>query len=53
MIFEATPLTFFVKVMGIVMRPMMKTCMKEIGKDLDDLKASCEGAPPHPDGTIP
>ena len=43
MIFEATPLTFFAKVMSVVMMPMMKKMMvNECGKDLDELKAAAE-----------
>ena len=41
--FDVKPLTFFAKVMGFLMRPMMKMCLKETGKDLDDLKAVAEG----------
>jgi hypothetical protein len=42
MTFDATPLTFFAKVMSFLMRPMMKSCMKLIAKDLDDIKSSIE-----------
>jgi len=45
MVFEATPLTFIAKVMGFLMRPMLKKCMQAIAKDLDDLKAAVEGGP--------
>lgn len=42
MTFGATPLTFFAKVMSVLMRPMMKKIVTECGKDLDDLRASLE-----------
>lgn len=42
MTFEAQPLTFFAKVMGFVMRPMLKSCMRIVAQDLDDLKAAIE-----------
>jgi len=42
MTFGAEPLTFFAKVMSVLMRPMMKLMVRECGKDLDDLKASVE-----------
>jgi carbon monoxide dehydrogenase subunit G len=41
--FAVQPLTLFAKVMGSLMRPMFKMCLTEMGKDLDDLKASIEG----------
>lgn len=41
--FEATPLTFMAKVMGVIFRPMAKMCLKAIEKDVDDLKNSIEG----------
>lgn len=44
MTFNAQPLTFFAKLMSFIMRPMMKSCMKLIAQDLDDLKRSIEGA---------
>jgi hypothetical protein len=44
--FNVQPLTLFAKIMGFLMKPMMKMCVKEIAKDLDDLKASIEGTPP-------
>lgn len=43
MTFEGKGLTVFAKVMSFIMRPMMKMCMKETGKDLDDVKAAAEG----------
>jgi hypothetical protein len=43
MTFEATPLTTFAKVMSPLMKPMVKSCLKQVAKDLDDLKASVEG----------
>lgn len=43
MSFEATPLTFFAKVMMFLMRPMMKMCIKAITNDLEDIKRSFEG----------
>jgi hypothetical protein len=41
-VFEATPLTLWARVMGVVMRPMMKSAVKSCAKDLDDLKAYVE-----------
>ncbi|MEM7244966.1 MAG: SRPBCC family protein [Acidobacteriota bacterium] len=35
--FEATPLTFMAKVMSVVMKPMLNSCLKETAKDLDDI----------------
>jgi len=40
--FQAEPLTFFAKVMSVLMKPMIKACAKAVGKDLDDLKAAIE-----------
>ena len=42
MVFEARPLTFMAKVMGFIFKPLMKACMKETAKDLEDLKTSVE-----------
>ena len=42
MFFEAEPLTFFAKVMSVLLKPMMKMMIKQCGKDLEDLKASIE-----------
>lgn len=42
--FDATPLTFMAKVLGVIFAPMMKSVVREITKDLDDLKAHCEQA---------
>jgi hypothetical protein len=42
MTFEGTPLTFIAKVMGFLMKPMIKMCAKETQKDLDDLARACE-----------
>lgn len=42
MIFGAEPLTFFAKVMSVLMRPMMKKMVAECGRDLDDIKQSVE-----------
>lgn len=41
--FAAEPQTLLAKVMGVVFRGMLKSCMKEMEKDLDDLKAVAEG----------
>jgi carbon monoxide dehydrogenase subunit G len=41
--FAAEGLTWFAKVMGFLMRPMTKMCLKAIAKDLDDVKAAIEG----------
>lgn len=43
MSFAAEPLTFFSKVMGVLMAPMAKKIAQECGRDLDDLAAHCEG----------
>ena len=43
MYFGAEPLTFMTRIMSLLMKPMMKSCLKEMGKDLDDLKAAIEG----------
>jgi hypothetical protein len=40
--FAAQPLTWFARVMGLLMRPMVKKVMAECSKDLDDLAASIE-----------
>lgn len=40
MSFAGEPLTFFAKVMGFLMKPMMKSLAKTCGKDLSDLKRS-------------
>ena len=42
MTFDVTPLTTPAKVMGFLMRPLMKSCLKEIAKDLEDLAAAVE-----------
>lgn len=43
MTFQATPVSLFAKVMGVVMMPIMKkTLIKCVGQDLLDLKASIE-----------
>jgi carbon monoxide dehydrogenase subunit G len=41
--FEAVPLTSIAKVMSFLMKPMIKSSLKMIARDLDDLKASLEG----------
>jgi hypothetical protein len=43
--FQMKPLTFLAKVMGILLRPMMKMVSKCMVKDLQDLKESIESAP--------
>ncbi len=43
MSFEATPLTFFAKIMSVLMRPMIKTMAKHCTQDLKDMKAYLEG----------
>ena len=42
MFFEATPLSFFAKVMSIFSKAMMNSVRKAVEKDLDDLKKACE-----------
>jgi len=46
MVFNAEPLTTMAKVMGFVMKPLLKSCMKETAKDLQDLKRAVEGSSP-------
>ena len=41
-VFQVQPLTFLAKAMSFVMRPMMKMCMKETAKDLENLKTCLE-----------
>lgn len=49
--FDAQPLTFMAKVMGLLMRPMMKVMAKECGKDLEDIARAAErGDGPGPAG---
>ncbi len=38
--FEVEPLTWMARVMGVLMAPMMKKCMAECAKDVDDLGAA-------------
>ncbi|MEZ5990603.1 MAG: SRPBCC family protein [Planctomycetota bacterium] len=45
MTFEAVPRTLAAKVMGFLLRPLLRKCIKETEKDLDDLKAVAEGRP--------
>ena len=40
--FEARPLTVTAKVLGVLTRPLIKMCAKEVAKDLDDLKETVE-----------
>ena len=40
--FNATPITLFSKVMSVLAKPMMKSMMKMVCKDLDDLAAAAE-----------
>lgn len=42
MTFEAVPLTFLAKIMGVLMRPMLSMCKKQIFQDLQDIKDSIE-----------
>lgn len=42
MTFGAEPLTFFSKVMTVLMRPLMKKMVSMCAKDLDDLKSHLE-----------
>lgn len=42
MTFDATPLTFFAKIMSVLTRPMLKKMVELCGKDLDDIKARAE-----------
>jgi len=44
MSFEATPLTMRAKILGFLMRPMMKMMAKECLKDLDGVKRAAEAA---------
>ena len=40
--FDATPVTFFAKVMAVLTKPMQKKIYELLCKDLDDIKASIE-----------
>lgn len=40
--FDAHPLTLPAKVLGFLFKPMLKACIKETEKDLDDLAAAIE-----------
>jgi hypothetical protein len=40
--FQAEPLTFFAKVMGLLMKPMAKKMMSGCSRDLDDIAAHAE-----------
>lgn len=42
MTFEATPLTFFAKIMSFLTKPLLKTMVKACAKDLEDLKTAIE-----------
>jgi hypothetical protein len=60
MSFAVEPRTRFAKVMGFFMKPMLKMCLKEMQKDIDDLRIAIEseasdpGKPmPHADPLIP
>ncbi len=46
MVFSAEPQTLFAKVMGVVFSFMLTACMREVEKDLDDLKSVSEGRSP-------
>lgn len=41
--FDATPVTWFAKVMAVLTKPMQKKLTELLCKDLDDIKASIEG----------
>lgn len=46
MTFDATPVSFFAKVMSVLMRPMMKKALSEMcSTDLRDLKKKAESSP--------
>ena len=42
LVFRSDPQTFMAKVLGVIFSVMIKACMKEIEKDLDDLKSAAE-----------
>ena len=44
MAFQATPLTFFAKLMSVLSKPMMKKVAELCAKDLEDVKRAVEGA---------
>ena len=44
MTFEATPVTFFAKVMSVLTKPLIKSMVKICMKDLRDVKAAVEKA---------
>lgn len=41
--FEMIPQTFVARVLGVVFAPLMRSCVKELRKDLEDLRAAAEG----------
>lgn len=43
--FEAVPLTFFAKAMSFLFKPMIKSCLKAMEQDLEDLRAAVEPGP--------
>ncbi len=43
LVFRAEPRTFGAKVMGFVFRGMLKSCMRAVAQDLDDIAAVAEG----------
>ena len=43
LLFDGQPQSFFGKLMGFLFSFMMKSCIKETEKDLDDIKAAVEG----------
>ncbi len=42
MVFDAQPLTLAAKIMSFLMKPMIKSVLKECARDLHDLKAAME-----------
>lgn len=43
--FQAEALTWFTKLLSVLMRPMISMCAKQSAKDLDDLQRAVEGRP--------
>jgi hypothetical protein len=42
--FQADPQTFFAKLLSLAFALFMKACIREIEKDMDDLKMLCESS---------
>lgn len=49
--FDAQPLTLFARMMSVLMKPMMKSMVRMVEKDLDDLKKALTPTVQAPDAT--